>query len=394
MEATNRHAIAIIGFSARAAAQCAIRQGFEVIAVDLCADRDLISNCHSHYRLDDPSWPDILDLLHPSVPLLFAGGMENRLELVDRCHSVAQRFGPTRKQLATLRSVRNWARWAVSSQVGWPVTLLDASTRSDISEQLLEGDWIVKPFQSAGGIGVIDLENASQWNGNFLAENSPVYLQQRLPGESIGVTFLSSEFGSTLLGAAAACESDLKPLQSDYVYRGSYGPIPLSTDQIEDLQRFAELVHCESGVHGLWQADFLLHERELTLLEINPRWSASMEILDVCLDLRLVELHYACISGAMSQAKFEILSTKACARANKPVEISLHKFIAYARTAFTVSASQSDSWWMNRWDGDLKSAIDRSLFADIPSAGTHIGDGHPIMSVMTTSNSVNFSEVY
>ena len=391
--ASDRPTLAVIGFSVRAAAQCAIRQGFEVIAVDMCADRDLICFCQSHYRLDDPSWPDVLNSLHPSAPLLLAGGMEHRLQMVDRCHSAVQRYGPNGTQLAALRSLDNWARWAASCEIGWPVTVQGSSIKGDMSEQLLEGDWILKPFQSAGGIGITYLEKSSPSSDSYLGDHTKFYLQQRLPGESIGVTFLSSEFGSTLLGAAAAWEPDLKSPRKDYTYRGSYGPIQLSSGHIENLQRFAQLVHNESGILGLWQADFLDHEGELTLLEINPRWSASMDILDLCLDLRLVKMHYACISAKMSQAKFERFSTHASKRAKTPTKARLYKSIVYARAPFTVSQTQSDTWWLNRWQGDLNSVKNRIQFADIPCAGADIGNGHPILTVMSTSNSVNIAEV-
>ncbi len=385
--------IAIVGFSARAAAQCAKRQGFEVIAVDYCADRDLISECRAHYRLDDPEWPNTLNSLHPSAPLLLTGGMEHRLELVDQCHSVRKRFGPTRNQIGAMRLLDNWARWAVSCDIGWPVTIRGCTDGNGISEKLFRGDWLLKPFQSAGGIGITDLIHAIQLSDSFYKVNPRVYLQQRLPGRPIGITFLSSEFGSTFVGASTAWPNNSKPLRASYIYRGSFGPTPLTSPQIDKLQRFANLVGKESGLMGLWQADFLEHDGELTLLEINPRWSSSMDILDVCLDLCLVEKHYACICTTLSQAGFEGLATKACKRAKQSNDAILGKMIVYAPAPFTVSQTQSDTWWMNRWEGDLSSVRNGNQFADIPCVGTDIAEGDPILTIMTTSFSADFARV-
>ncbi len=385
--------IAIVGFSARAAAQCAKRQGFEVIAVDFCADRDLISECRAHYRLDDPEWPNTLNSLHPSTPLLLTGGMEHRLELVDQCHSVRKRFGPIGKQLSAIRSLDNWARWAVSCDIGWPVTLRGSPDESGLPKQLFLGGWLLKPFQSAGGIGITDFINESELSDSFFKDHSKIYLQQRLPGRTIGITFLSSEFGSTLVGAAAAWPNNSKPFRASYIYRGSFGPTPLTSPQIDKLQLFANLVGSESGLLGLWQADFLEHDGELTLLEINPRWSASMDILDVCLALGLVEKHYECICKTMCQAGFEGLATKACKRAKQPNDAILGKMIVYAPATFTVSQTQSDAWWMNRWEGDLSSIRNGNQFADIPCVGTDIAEGDPILTIMTTSISADFARV-
>ena len=385
--------IAIVGFSARAAAQCAKRQGFEVIAVDFCADRDLISECRAHYRLDDPEWPNTLNSLHPSTPLLLTGGMEHRLELVDQCHLVRKRFGPIGKQLSAIRSLDNWARWAVSCEIGWPVTLFECLDANGISEQLIQGDWLLKPIQSAGGIGITNLIHTSQLSDSVYKGHSNVYLQQRLPGETIGITFLSSEFGSTLVGAAAAWPNNSKPIRSSYSYRGSFGPVRLTTAQIDRLQSFASLVGKESGLLGLWQADFLEHNGELTLLEINPRWSASMDILDVCLDLRLVEAHYASICTTLSQTGFEQLASNTCTQAKHLSDRILGKLIIYASAPFTVSQTQSDAWWINRWEGDLSSVRNGNQFADIPSVGTDIAEGDPILTIMTTSISADFAGV-
>ena len=89
----------MVGFSARAAAQSAKRQGFEVVAVDLCADRDLLVECRAHYRLDDPNWPDLLNSDYPNATLLLTGGMEHRSTWVARCHSQFGRAGATGTQL-------------------------------------------------------------------------------------------------------------------------------------------------------------------------------------------------------------------------------------------------------------------------------------------------------
>ena len=379
--------IVVVGFSARSAAQSAKRQGFEVIAVDACADRDLVSQCQKHYRLDDPRWPDVLNASHPGVPLLLTGGMEHRTRWVDHCHSVANRGGPDGKQLSAMRSLENWEKWAVSSDLGWPATFRKIEDFTLFPNRLSGSDWLLKLCNSAGGIGVIDLTNAVLLDDQWHVKPTEAYFQKRLPGVAIGITFLSSEFGSTLVGAAAAWTPDTKPTTPRYLYRGSYGPIPLIDEQIDRLERFAGIVGRESGLLGLWQADFLLHHGSLTLLEINPRWSASMEILDVCLDLRLVEMHYECICKTLSPAVFTQFEMKACTRAKESIECMMGKLVVYAPHGFTVSQAQSDHWWVNRWECDMNTLRNRCQFADIPLARTEVAIGDPILTVLTSGRS-------
>ena len=379
--------IAVVGFSARSAAQCAKRQGFVVIAVDACADRDLFSQCQKHFRLDDPKWPDVFNASHPGVPLLLTGGMEHRTDCVDRCHSIANRGGPDGKQLSAMRTLDNWEKWAVSSELGWPATFRKIQDFTMFRDRLAGKDWLLKPFNSAGGIGIIDLTNAVLLSDQLHPKTAKAYIQKRLPGVAIGVTFLSSEFGSTVVGAAAAWSPESKPTTSHYKYCGSYGPIPLTDEQIDRLQRFAGSVGRESGLLGLWQADFLVHHGSLTLLEINPRWSASMDILDVCLDLGLVEMHFDCVCKNLSQAAFEQVRMKACKRARESIESMMGKLVVYAPNAFTVSQAQSDHWWANRWECDVKSRRNRCQFADIPLAGTEVAIGDPILTVLNSGSS-------
>ncbi len=376
--------IAIVGFSARAAAQIAKRSGFEVVAVDACADRDLICDCQSHYLLDDPDWPNALNVFYPSAPLLLTGGMEHRTHLVERCHAVTSRCGSTAPQLRSMRSLDNWATWAIGCDIGWPFT---CRTWQEVlhSEKLhRQQDWLMKPFQSAGGIGITELPSTNPFADDFTKEQSIFYFQKRLPGEPIGVTFLTSEFGSTLVGATSAWLPDAKSPGVNYAYRGSYGPVVLTDEQLSKLQRFARNVGNESGLLGLWQADFLCNEGELTLLEINPRWSASMDILEVCLDVGLVEMHYACINMSVSQAIFSEFANDCIDGAKNAIAMMLGKLVVYANDSFNVTPKQSDAWWSKKWSCDLRSFLNNCQFADIPCAGTTIAKGDPILTVLTT----------
>lgn len=385
--------IAVVGFSARSAAQSARRQGFDVIAVDACVDRDLVSQCQRHYRLDDPKWPDVLNALHPGVPLLLTGGMEHRTDCVDRCHSMAKRGGPDGRQLSAMRTLDNWEKWSVSSELGWPTTFRKIQDFTMFPARLAGEGWLLKPFHSAGGIGIIDLTETVLLRDLLLLSDplhektANAYLQKRLPGIAIGVTFLSSAFGSAIVGATAAWSPDTNSKTSRYVYRGSYGPTLLTDEQIDRLHRFAGIVGRESGFLGLWQADFIAHDGLLTLLEINPRWSASMDILDVCLDLRLVEMHYECIRKNLSTAAFEQFAMKACKRAREFTESMMGKLVVYAPHGFTVSQAQSDHWWSNKWECDMNTLRDRCQFADIPLAGTEVAIGNPILTVLTSGRS-------
>jgi predicted ATP-grasp superfamily ATP-dependent carboligase len=373
--------IAVVGFSARAAAQSAKRQGFEVVAVDLCADRDLLVECRAHYRLDDLNWPDLLNSDYPNATLLLTGGMEHRSTWVERCHSQFVRAGATGTQLRSMRNLANWEKWAASSELGWPRTISAENLVSISIDSMRSSKWLIKNLESGGGTGTTDFE------GQGLPQNlDRIYLQQRMLGETIGVTFLSSQVSSTFIGAMATWPPESNAIEKRYLYRGSYGPIPLSKTNIDKLQRFAAVAGRESGLLGVWQADFLLHEGELTLLEINPRWSASMDLLDITLEMRLVEKHDASVRGMMTSSAMEQLASRAWEESLSSPERMLGKLIVYADQSCIISSAQSEFWWSKRWNMDLLCELNRCRFADIPTVGTSIPAGGPILSVMATGS--------
>ena len=380
--------IAIVGFSARAAVQCAKRQGFEIIAVDLCSDRDLLSDCQKHYQLNDPNWPPALSASHPNVPILFTGGMENRIELVEQCQTNGLVLTPNASSLRAMRSLDNCAAWAVSCNLGWPATLRTIDEIRSCDELFPGRKWLAKPFSSAGGIGITEwIRHEGDDHASFI-DPAKSFLQERLPGESIGVTFLSSNVGGAVVGATASWKSGSWNSEAScvdgpiYAYQGSYGPISLSSELLAKLQRFATLVGAESGLLGLWQADFLLHDNELTLLEINPRWSASMDLLDVCNGIPLVQIHHACVCDHLSEERFSYVASQCFDQAKNARNTMLGKLIVYSPKSFVVTSIQSDKWWTQRWSCGMNFAAKRFQFADIPNAGTSVAQGDPLLTVV------------
>ncbi len=381
--------IAVVGFSVRAATQCATRQGFEVIAVDMCSDRDLVSECKDHYQLNAPDWPAALHARYPNVPILLAGGMENRPQLVEECQARGLVSGADAIPLRAMRSLENWAVWALASELGWPVTLRTQSEIQRADEVYPGFEWLVKPIVGSGGNAITEWTKKERQAPASFYPTATSYIQQRLKGEPIGVTFLSSPFGSIVVGATASWQPESSfEGGPKYAYRGSYGPIDLSSDQLLKLRNFANLVGAQTELLGLWQADFLRSGDKLTLLEINPRWSASMDILDVSLLIPMVQHHYLCICSLLNNERFLEIASTYLERSASPNNVLLGKLIVYAPKPFVVAPNQSDKWWSQRWSGPSSLAAKGHLYADIPNPSTSISVGEPVLTVMATERTL------
>jgi predicted ATP-grasp superfamily ATP-dependent carboligase len=226
------------------------------------------------------------------------------------------------------------------------------------------------------------------------------YLQEWIEGINIGATFCSGELGVRLLGVARSLVAAEYPGPLPFIYRGNIAPWVVSEGVREQLLDFASLVTEETGLRGLWQADFVwqeegLEEGLLWLLEINPRWSASMELHDLVQRVggeggSLVRSHLRALVGEVEVQ---------LGGGEREAGVMYGKGIVYAPEDLELREEVQRRLWEMRWDG-VRVIADSARFrlADIPSApreieedgsqvigelaGLKIERGMPIVSVL------------
>jgi uncharacterized protein len=154
---------------------------------------------------------------------------------------------------------------------------------------------------------------------------------------------------------------------------------------LECLTRFGEIVGASTGIRGLWQADLVGVHDDWWLLEINPRWSSSMELLDAQHELQLIDRHVLAIEGsdpfALDAEPFERTS-------NASIGGHLGKAIVYASRATSVPSAIRDEWWAHRWRGTLRDRSADHWWADIPNDGSRIDRGYPICTSIARGESL------
>ncbi|MEM8734797.1 MAG: ATP-grasp domain-containing protein, partial [Planctomycetota bacterium] len=222
---------------------------------------------------------------------VLAGGTENLgalfSELFDRTQDPGDSapprlLGPTAEQMSLLREPRNLASWCQDLEVGFPWTQCVAEKNDNFGGVRLpssETRWLRKSVHSAGGLGVREVTpGETNWENG---ECSGGYLQEFVPGTAVGVTFcLTDRRRPQFLGATRALHAAEWPGPLPFVYRGSLGPIALSATMLEQLERLAEKIQQETGLRGWLPMDLIVApDDRLWLLEINPRWTAGMEVL-------------------------------------------------------------------------------------------------------------------
>jgi len=395
--------ICLMGASCRAAAQAAARAGCtRILAWDDFLDADLLEIAQARSLADFPEdSPQSLAELQ-GIPLVLCGGMENRPDFIQRRIDQGMLCGVTGDMLRQLRSLESWQRWASESRIGWPMTVQDLSDPR--LDSVRSESWMLKPVGRAGGVhvrAIASLEGLDRVANLGLDPGSPTssptsnlwYLQQYVPGISIGVSYCTDSNRNTdnngttesnepprtrIVGIARSILSEELEAPLPWIYRGSLSPYSVSPSVFASLERFATTVAQSTGIRGLWQADFQIDPNgQLWLLEINPRWSASMELHELLQGYSWITEHVRILCDGAS---------KSVPSPGSPAGQQVAKGIVYAPHEMHLSVAQVDRLGRSGWHGTLRE-LETAEFclADIPQSdplGVDFAKGMPIVTVL------------
>lgn len=332
--------ILIAGLTTRAIAESALRAGCEIITVDYFGDLDqkrLCENVSLRERGTRYSAAAILDaargLAYDAV--VYSGGLENHPDVVAELSRAKALLGNGPDTLRRVRdptvvfpflAVRGFAvprtLWP-----GWPLPQ--------------GGTWLRKPVRGGGGQGV------GFWNGRRLGPGH--LLQEFVPGTPASAAFVADGRRCVVVGWT---EQLVHP--GGFAYAGNLLPLDAPAGVFGEVQAIAEGLTGEFGLRGVNGFDFVLRDGRPVLLEVNPRYCASMELIEWAAGVPVFGLHLAACGG-------EMLPTGA------PASGVWGKAIVYARA--TVSVGDSQAW------------IERGV-RDVPHPGEVILRGRPICTVL------------
>jgi predicted ATP-grasp superfamily ATP-dependent carboligase len=131
--------------------------------------------------------------------------------------------------------------------------------------------WLVK---SAGGSGGSHVAPA----GAFRAEGEKIYFQRIAAGEPVSILFLGDGAKARVVGLSRqwAAPAPGEPFR----FGGSLRPAGLSPGLETQLRRAAEAITAACGLRGLNSIDFLVEDSDYTLIEVNPRPGATLDIFE------------------------------------------------------------------------------------------------------------------
>jgi predicted ATP-grasp superfamily ATP-dependent carboligase len=350
----------LLGASVRAAAFSASRAGFAPYGIDLFADRDLagLGTAVKIARYPSGFLPALAAA--PQATWIYSGGLENHPRLVDRLAGIRPLAGNPGRVLQWVRDPRQLMSAARDAGCDFPQTIFDAAD-TRIPGQI----WLIKPRRSSGGTSIRFAPSAQA-----LSPPRGTYLQQHIEGQAASAVFVAAAGAARLIGATHQILGRDVGLPLPFLYVGSTGPLHLSNAESARLCYLGNLLAARFGLVGLFNIDFVQHEDRLWIVEVNPRYSASMEIIERVHDVNLIDWHLRACESA------ELLSA-----ASLSIQRHAGKIVVYARQRGIVPPSLDDL--ARQWNSD-------SLWpglADLPRVGETLHALQPVVTVLADGDS-------
>lgn len=348
----------ILGVSVRAAAMSAVRAGLRPYAIDLFADRDLDRLCPT-VRVDPADYPRGLFAAArsaPPGPWMYTGGLENFPELIDALAAERPLWG---NPGAVLRRVRDpFAVAAALTSARRPVPKVRAAPDGLPAD----GSWLLKPLRGGGGRGICP------WRGGDVPPE-PHYLQRRIDGIPHSAVFCGNGREVFLLGVTRQLVGERRLHAGPFAWCGNVGPLRPRRGPWEGFLRAGRALAAAFGLRGLFGIDAIVDPAgRVWPVEVNPRYTGSVELIERGSLLALMELHRI---GCESDPEDTWAVPARLLPRDEVVECG--KAVLYAERTVTVPDTDD---WLPPPDAGFPAR------ADIPHPGETIPAGMPIATVM------------
>jgi uncharacterized protein len=324
----------LAGVSVRAFAESAAAAGFRVDAIDAFGDLDLraVATFHALSGAYSAKAVALRSRGLSATHCAYTSNFENHPRELTALVADRILLGNTPEVIRRVRDPFALAQVLPTA----PTVLASAPTNG--------GRWLIKPRRSGGGHAI------SEWRpGAALPRNC--ILQERIPGESGSIVFAAD--GRSI--APLAFTHQL--VAADFRYVGNILVAP-----IDGAVMLAEIVTREFGLVGVNGIDFIVNDGRPIPIEVNPRYTAAMELAERLYGISIARVHADACQGKLPNF------------APEPRRTTVGKAIAYAKTTMVM--------------GDTTSWLADSSVRDIPMPGSRIPAGRPICTVFAEARTV------
>lgn len=347
--------VLLTGVSMRAAAQSAVKAGYHTLTIDAFADLDVPQAKKRPVPVDGQSRFDARLASHDTVgvqadAVVYGSGFEDDSPAVDLISQGRVLWGNPPDVLRHVRSPRRLLEGL--ARQGFPVPRIFEP--ADGTAPPAGVRWLEKPFRSGGGHGIHLWHPPGITNG--------CYLEEFIAGVPGSIVFVARGGRAVPLGISRQLAGDAAFGATGFQYCGSILSHPAALFDrgvavATTAHALALAVARDYGLVGLNNVDFIARRGEAYPVEVNPRWSASVELVERAHGFSMFGLHAdACSRGTLPDDRLPLCLRRAVGKA-----------IVFAR--HDVIARRSAEWL---WSRDV---------ADVPRPRSVIRRGEPICTV-------------
>jgi predicted ATP-grasp superfamily ATP-dependent carboligase len=359
--------ILVVGLSTRAIAESAVAGGHDVVTLDYFGDRDqraLVENYALQRDFDLPFGAEALLRASrglDSAAVVYISNLENHPAVVGALARGRRLLGNAPE---VLRRVRDWRTLrAVCRAEGIPVPTTLLPGEEDQANPRLR--WLRKPVRSGGGHGI------RVWDGGPLDEDH--VLQAYVEGQPASVAFVADGESGVVLGLSEQLIGRKELGAEGFRWCGNILPLPDASygtlAVLEPVEAMIAALTRRFGLRGVNGIDLVIAagadgRPQPHLVEVNPRYTASMELVERAYGPNVFSSHLAALDGHLPDF---VLADRLQSGYKY-----LGKGIVYARR--TVALPETAGW------------LERDR-RDIPFPGERIEAGHPVCTVLAEGES-------
>jgi len=285
----------IAAVTGRALAASAVRGGHRVVVLDYFADRDCAfhsEECRS-VALPTALRFDRARLLHAAAQLapahaspglVYGSGFENRTALLRELADDRRLFGNRPDVVRLVKDPKCFFPLLAQLGIAHPETRL-------IPPQRPSG-WLSKQTGGAGGTGVRLAEQSARRAG--------AYYQRLEPGRTHSALFLANGTRAAVLGFNRQWTAMVRP-DLPFQFGGAVGGVSLPRRVVQGVSAALDRLVAATGLVGLNGLDFILADGRWSVLEVNPRPTATVELYDPDYPRGLFDWHLRACAGELPE---------------------------------------------------------------------------------------------
>jgi len=361
----------VLGLSTRAMAGSAVRCGHDIFTLDYFGDQDQKSIVENYSLARDFQQPFSAENLFKASEdlefdsVIYTSNLENHPKVVEKLARRSSLLGNGPEVLCKVRDWKILRKFCRKNLISHPLTLLADEEKQAISDF----QWLCKPVYGGGGSGI------HPWSGSLIDDSH--VLQARVAGLSASAAFVADGTKGVVIGLTQQLIGQHEFGASGYTWCGNILPLPLGLDQslsvIKDVEKMVTRLVRHFRLKGIGGIDLVISRKpdnRLTpfLIEINPRYTGSMELIEWAYGLNIYSLHLKGVNGFLPEFSLSdyLLDSQ--------TDNCHGKAIVFAPESVSI---QNTHGWAEQGR------------KDIPFPGDEIAKGKPVCSILTKGETHN-----